>query len=118
MKTLAIIGSGDLGRQLAYYALSDLHYSSVVFFDDFSEEKIVNGIPIIGRTEDVEKAFELKQFDELLIGIGYKHLAEKKKNIRKISDKNPFWQNYTFNGFDRFNSNNRKRYSNLSWLYR
>ncbi|MGN7808414.1 acetyltransferase [Flavobacterium johnsoniae] len=90
MKTLAIIGSGDLGRQLAYYALSDLHYSSVVFFDDFSEEKIVNGIPIIGRTEDVEKAFELKQFDELLIGIGYKHLAEKKKIFEKFQIKIPF----------------------------
>ena len=55
MKTLAIIGSGDLGQQLAHYALSDLHYSSVVFFDDFSEEKIVNDIPIIGRTADIEK---------------------------------------------------------------
>ena len=36
MKTLAIIGSGDLGQQIAHYAISDGHYEKVVFFDDFS----------------------------------------------------------------------------------
>lgn len=90
MKTLAIIGSGDLGQQLAHYALSDLHYSNVVFFDDFSKEKTVNDIPVIGKTTDVEKAFKLKQFDELIIGIGYKHLAEKKIIFEKFQTKIPF----------------------------
>lgn len=90
MKTLAIIGSGDLGQQLAHYALSDLHYGKIVFFDDFSKEKIVNDIHIIGKTTDVERAFELKQFDELLIGIGYKHLAEKKIIFEKFQAKIPF----------------------------
>ena len=35
-KTLAIIGSGHLGQQIAHYAISDNHYCKVVFFDDFS----------------------------------------------------------------------------------
>lgn len=90
MKTLAIIGSGDLGQQIAHYALSDHQYSNVVFFDDFSTEKQKNAIPIIGKTADVEKAFQLKQFDELLIGIGYKHLAEKKRIFEELKDKIPF----------------------------
>ena len=40
-KTLAIIGSGDLGQQMAHYAISDNHYEKVVFFDDFTSEKEV-----------------------------------------------------------------------------
>lgn len=90
MKTLAIIGSGDLGQQIANYALSDNHYGKVVFFDDFTNEKSINTIPVIGKTADVEKAFELKKFDELLIGIGYKHLAVKKELFEKFNNKIPF----------------------------
>ena len=90
MKTLAIIGAGDLGQQLAHYALTDFHYDNVVFFDDFSNQKTVNNIPVIGKTIDAEKAFETKQFDELLIGIGYKHLAEKKRIFEELKDKIPF----------------------------
>ena len=37
-KTLAIIGSGHLGQQIAHYALSDNHYEKVLFFDDFSND--------------------------------------------------------------------------------
>lgn len=90
MKTLAIIGSGDLGQQIAHHALSDNHYDKVVFFDDFTNEKSVNAIPVIGKTATIEKAFALKQFDELLIGIGYKHLAVKKELFEKFKNKIPF----------------------------
>ena len=90
MKILAIIGSGDLGQQIAHHTLSDNHYDKAVFFDDFTNEKSVNAIPVIGKTADVEKAFELKQFDELLIGIGYKHLAVKKELFEKFNNKIPF----------------------------
>ncbi|RKR10933.1 sugar O-acyltransferase (sialic acid O-acetyltransferase NeuD family) [Flavobacterium sp. 90] len=90
MKVLAILGSGDLGQQIAHYALSDHQYSKIVFFDDFCLEKMINLIPVIGKIKDVEKAFELKQFDELLIGIGYKHLAYKKKIFEEFKNKIPF----------------------------
>jgi sugar O-acyltransferase (sialic acid O-acetyltransferase NeuD family) len=90
MKTLAIIGSGDLGQQIAHYALYDNRYDKVVFFDDFSNEKMVNFSLIIGKITDVEKAFELQQFDELLIGIGYKHLAKKKELFERFSKIIPF----------------------------
>ncbi len=31
MKTLGIIGAGDLGKQIAYYAINDHHYDNVVW---------------------------------------------------------------------------------------
>lgn len=90
MKTLAIIGSGDLGQQFAHYALTDGHYGSVVFFDDFTTAETVNGCWVIGKTDDVEQAFHDKKFDELLIGIGYKHLKVKADLFSRFSGKIPF----------------------------
>ena len=66
-KTLAIIGSGHLGQQIAHYALSDNHYEKVVFFDDFSNETHANGFSILGNVEAIENEFAKQSFDELLI---------------------------------------------------
>lgn len=90
MKTLAIIGAGDLGKQIAHYALTDKHYAKVVFFDDFSQEKEINGCEILGKVKDVEKLFLNKQFDELLIGIGYKHLKFRSELFQIFSPIIPF----------------------------
>jgi sugar O-acyltransferase (sialic acid O-acetyltransferase NeuD family) len=89
MKTLAIIGSGDLGQQIAHYALQDMHYDKVVYFDDFTSQKEVNGCSILGKTCEVINAFENKQFDELLIGIGYKHLQVRKTLFETFSTITP-----------------------------
>jgi sugar O-acyltransferase (sialic acid O-acetyltransferase NeuD family) len=90
MKSLAIIGSGDLGQQIAYYAISDNHYDKVIFFDDFSTSKTVNGFLIAGNSDCIEKEFLLKSFDELIIGIGYKHLEIRKKMYERFDGKIPF----------------------------
>lgn len=90
MKTLAIIGSGDLGQQIAYYALSDNHYDKVVFFDDFTAETEVNGCQILGKTDVIEYEFSNNSFDELLIGIGYKHLAIRKSLYERFEENIPF----------------------------
>jgi sugar O-acyltransferase (sialic acid O-acetyltransferase NeuD family) len=90
MKTLAIIGSGDLGQQIAHYALSDKHYDKVVYFDDFTTQTEINGCPVLGKTSEVLYAFEKKQFDELLIGIGYKHLQVRKTLFETFSTRIPF----------------------------
>ncbi|MFD1601630.1 acetyltransferase [Flavobacterium artemisiae] len=89
MKTLGIIGAGDLGQQIAHYALYDRHYEKVVFFDDFSTAELINDIPLIGKTNDVEKAFNDNIFDELLIAVGYKHLSIKKELFEKFEKKIP-----------------------------
>lgn len=89
-KTLAIIGSGHLGQQMAHYAISDNHYEKVVFFDDFTSEKKVNGFAVLGNSETILTEFEKKSFDELLIGIGYKHLSVRKELFKRFSYKIPF----------------------------
>lgn len=90
MKTLGIVGAGDLGQQIAHYALYDGHYEKIIFFDDFSTAESINNIPLIGKTNDVEKAFNENFFDELLIAVGYKYLSVKKELFEKFERKIPF----------------------------
>lgn len=90
IKILAILGSGELGRQIAHIALSDKHYSKVVFFDDFSNEKKVNGIEIAGTSDDIESEYSKKSFHELIIGVGYKHLTARKSLFERFIKLIPF----------------------------
>jgi sugar O-acyltransferase (sialic acid O-acetyltransferase NeuD family) len=90
MKTLAIIGSGDLGQQIAHYAITDNHCQKVVFFDDYTSEKEVNSFSVIGTTKDIESAFKNQLFDEIIIAIGYKHLAVKKQLFEQLRPRIPF----------------------------
>lgn len=80
MKRLAIIGSGDLGQLMAHHAHSSGGYEIAGFFDDFaSQDKLVSGIKVIGTTDDVLATFDSGAFDELAIGIGYKHMSVRKE---------------------------------------
>ncbi|PVX46588.1 sugar O-acyltransferase (sialic acid O-acetyltransferase NeuD family) [Flavobacterium sp. 103] len=89
-KTLAILGAGHLGQQIAHYAIHDNHYQKVVFFDDFSNESSINGFFVLGNLDDVEKEFKNESFDELIIGIGYKHLEVRKQLFERFIDCIPF----------------------------
>lgn len=89
-KTLAILGAGDLGKQIAHYALTDKHYERVVFFDDFFKNTKVDNMPFWGTSNNIESAFNKGKFDELIIGIGYKHLNNKKGFYEKFKNKIPF----------------------------
>jgi UDP-3-O-[3-hydroxymyristoyl] glucosamine N-acyltransferase len=90
MKTLAIIGSGHLGQQIAHYAISDNHFKDVVFFDDFTSESIVNGFQVLGNSNDIISEYQKESFNEILIGIGYKHLSVRKQLFDKFLNKIPF----------------------------
>jgi len=90
MKTLAIIGAGHLGQQIAHFAITDGHYKEVVFFDDFNEEEEVNGFAIIGKTSLIEDSFNRKIFDEIIIGVGYKHMDARKILFKNFVLKVPF----------------------------
>ena len=89
-KTLAIIGSGHLGQQIAHFAISDNHYEKVVFFDDINNAAFEKNFPIIGTSNDIEKEFNKNSFHELIIGIGYKHLSVRKSLFEKFENKIPF----------------------------
>ena len=91
MTILGIIGAGDLGKQIAYYAINDNHYDRVVFFVYYYVNNTQqNNIKVVGKLVDIEKAFMDKVFDELIIGIGYKHLEFKKKIYEQLKDKITF----------------------------
>ena len=87
---LAIIGSGDLGQQIAHYAITDHHYDEVVFFDDFATSNEINGYKLVGKISDVLAAYEEKVFNELLIGIGYKHIGLRKSLYQQFHSKISF----------------------------
>lgn len=68
MKRLAIIGSGDLGQQIAYHSVNSSHYDVVGFFDDFKfRGTTICGLPIIGRIKDVLNLYDKGLFDLLMI---------------------------------------------------
>ena len=74
MKRLAIIGSGDLGQLIAHHAQSDKQFRVVGFFDDFQTKgELVGLAPVLGGIAEVRAQYEAGGFDELMIGIGYKH---------------------------------------------
>jgi sugar O-acyltransferase (sialic acid O-acetyltransferase NeuD family) len=91
MKRLAIIGSGDLGSQIAYHAKDSGLYEPVGYFDDFEKQGISkNGLPILGSTEDVLEVFKKGVFDQLMIGVGYKHLKVRGSLFQKFKGQIPF----------------------------
>lgn len=89
-KILAIIGGGDLGQQIAYHAISDNHAEAIVFFDDFSQNKLINGCQVLGRIDDVLDCYNNGLFTHSIIGIGYKHMKVRSEIFKKFSDKIPF----------------------------
>jgi len=76
MKSLAIIGAGDLGQQVAHHAIATGKFKIAGFFDDFSEKgSTKNGYTILGGTQDVVSSYNSHTFDCLMVGIGYKHMS-------------------------------------------
>jgi sugar O-acyltransferase (sialic acid O-acetyltransferase NeuD family) len=91
MKNLAIIGTGDLGQQIAYHSVNDHHYKVVGFFDDFKPiGLIVNEFPILGGKADIQRLFDLGVFDVLMVGIGYKHFNQRASFFETFKKTIPF----------------------------
>lgn len=91
MKRLAIIGSGDLGEQIAWHAANDNQYQVVGFFDDFVEIGATrHGLPVLGKVADVRTSFANGVFDELLLAIGYKHFEQRKQIFDSLQNEIPF----------------------------
>ena len=89
-KTLAIIGAGDLGKQIAYHAISDNHFNTVVFFDDFNQNELINNFQVLGKVDDVFDSYNQGLFTHLIIGIGYKHMQERSDLFNRFKKDIPF----------------------------
>lgn len=90
---VAIIGAGDLGRQVAHHARSVSGLTVTGFFDDVREKQsLVDTVPVIGGIADVVGAHAQGAFDALLIGIGYKHLRFRQTLYEDLAGRIPFAQ--------------------------
>ncbi|MFT6849648.1 MAG: sugar O-acyltransferase (sialic acid O-acetyltransferase NeuD family) [Sphingobacteriales bacterium] len=90
MKILGIIGAGHLGLQIAHFAINDGHYKQVVFFDDFATSTEIEGHKILGKLAKIPDSFKSNKFDELFIGIGYKHMNFRSEVYDIFKGKIPF----------------------------
>jgi len=77
---IAVIGSGDLGKQMVHFIQMDTSDEVVCFFDDFKVvgEDVLN-IPIKGGIKDVVASYAKGEFDQIICAIGYNHLKEKER---------------------------------------
>lgn len=83
---IAIIGSGDLGQSIAWYA-SQNGYQVVGFYDDFQNSPSVGGYAVLGGQEKIVPDYETNRFDGLVCAIGYKHFRKREDIFNKYSDK-------------------------------
>ena len=91
MEKLAIIGAGDLGQLMAFYAINEGTYSFVGFYDDLYKTGERKGIgQILGPIDNIEKQFESNIFDRIIIGIGYKHLQFRENLFNNLIKSIPF----------------------------
>ena len=90
MQKLIIIGSGDLGQQLAHIAELQNKYEFVGFLDDYKAAKsIVAGKPVLGKIEDASRLFSEKIFDVFAVGIGYNHMLQRAEIFNTLFSKYP-----------------------------
>jgi sugar O-acyltransferase (sialic acid O-acetyltransferase NeuD family) len=90
LKSLGIIGAGELGQQIANFAIQDGHYSNVFFFDDFADTSEVKGIKVLGKVKDIQSSFNQNTIHEIVIGVGYKHITKRKELYDFWSNSIPF----------------------------
>ena len=91
MKKLLIIGAGDLGQQICHFVTTDNQYDVVGFVDDWKQKnELVCGHLVYGCINDTEKLYQDGVFDEVLIGIGYKHFDFRKAVYERFKSIVPF----------------------------
>lgn len=91
MKRLAIIGSEELACQIAHLATDQNLYQISGFFDDFKlKGSSVNNTPILGGIDDVKQGFKDQLFDEIIIGVGYKHMVFRNDLFERFQMDIPF----------------------------
>ena len=84
MRKLAVIGSSDLAKQIAHYAPT-CGYKVVGYFDDFKEKGNQDGINILGKIEEAKSVFTAKVYDEIIVGIGYRHFLFRAEVFEKVT---------------------------------
>lgn len=81
MKRLLILGGGELGRQVAHWALTTHRFEIVGFADDNlpKKQESLGGYPVLCKIDEVIRLYADGLFDEAFIAIGYMHFPLRKK---------------------------------------
>jgi sugar O-acyltransferase (sialic acid O-acetyltransferase NeuD family) len=82
---LAIIGAGDLGHHIAHYARMSGQFSGIVYIDDYLKAGEYSFGNVLGKISDIESLCHDERFQNVLIGIGYKHMRKRKELYDKFS---------------------------------
>jgi len=92
MKRLAIIGAGELGKQILNLSLNNPEFVVVGFFDDTiaTGTTITHGYKVIGTISDILALFNTDSFDSLVIAVGYNHMNARKSLFDTFSPIIPF----------------------------
>lgn len=78
MKRVAVLGSRDLAQQMALHFSRAPETRVVGFLDDFRPEgDLTPGGPVLGPVSRVTALQRSGAFDEVAIGIGYRHLEHR-----------------------------------------
>ena len=90
-KRIAIIGASDLGQLIAHHASQLQGYEIAGYYDDtksIGEE--VSGFPVLGKIQQIRPGYAAGVFEELMIGIGYKHMEFRASLYEELCKDIPF----------------------------
>lgn len=91
IKKLVIVGAGDLGQLIAFHALESKQYEFIGFYDDTRDVGTETEFgTIIGHIPNILNDYKKYHFEEIIIGIGYKHLKFKQQLFETLVDEIPF----------------------------
>ena len=80
----AIIGAGALGQQMAQHLRQTTGWQVAGFFDDWAEETS-GPESLLGTLAEVEAAYAAGRFEDLLVGIGYQHMAYRQQLFNELT---------------------------------
>ncbi|WBO84975.1 NeuD/PglB/VioB family sugar acetyltransferase [Hymenobacter yonginensis] len=80
---IAIVGAGALGQQMAQH-LRQQGRGVAGFFDDTHHTAATAEGPVLGPLTAVAAAYAAGCFEELLLGIGYRHMARRQQLFEEL----------------------------------
>lgn len=89
-KNVAIIGAGDLGITISQHLLAQNSVEKVFFIDDTKCGELINGVKVLCSIADIKKFYN-REFDHLIMGIGYNHLNVRQKIFEKLKENYKFF---------------------------
>lgn len=91
MKTIALIGSQTFAHQIKGYAEENNKFKVVGFFDDFEEKGCIkDGVPVLGKINEIEKLYKDGLFEYVFFAAGYNNFGFRETAFDNLKGKVPF----------------------------